>query len=230
MLRSIDRDVTVRRVRSHWCLWSVSFLWPTDSSSLINPYWSGRKNQYIYVYINFFLLHLLTWTACAQWVWWFKLFLHLQINMVQPFSAAKTVHHNREKTPEPSDSNCSPSRAWHPREPQWRNHPKTPSIISCLWVSVVHPCSRIGVETDLWLLNLQVIKSQRVAGWDTNSWLFTHQLLCRVPGDFSHCAADSPWFLMTNWIVPGVSPAELFWSFRLHLLPLRFSSTVAFEP
>lgn len=149
--------------------------------------------------------------------------------MVQQFPASTTVHHNSGKTSERYDSNCSQSGVWHTREHQWPYYPKTPNIISCLWASPVHLCSSIGVETDLWLLNLQVIKRQKVASWGTNSWLFTcsHS---QSPGTLSHCVIDTPWFHMTNWIVPRVSPAELFWSFRLHLLPLRFSSTVAFEP
>lgn len=112
--------------------------------------------------------------------------------MVQQFPAATTVHHNRGKTSKLPDSNCSQSRVWHPREHQWPNHPKTPNIISCLWASPVRPCSSIGVEADLWLLNLQVIKRQRVASWGTNSWLFTCWLPCRVSGDpFSLCGRHS---------------------------------------
>lgn len=73
-----------------------------------------------------------------------------------------------------------------------QNHPKTPDIITCLWASLAHPCRSIGVETDFELLNLQVIKRKREAGWGTNSWLFTCFLPCRVPGDLpSLCGRHS---------------------------------------
>lgn len=98
----------------------------------------------------------------------------------------------REKTSEHCDSNCSPGAARHPGEHERPNHPKTPNIISYLWVSAVWPCTRIGVETELWLLNLLVIKSQRVASQASNSWLFTCWLPCRVSGDlFSLCGRHS---------------------------------------
>lgn len=103
-----------------------------------------------------------------------------------------TVHHSRRKTSKHSDSNCSQNTVWHPREHQWSNHPKTPSIISCLWAFLVHLCRSAGVETDLWLLNLQVIKMKPVAGWGTNSWLFTCWLPCWVSGDpLSLCSRHS---------------------------------------
>lgn len=42
-----------------------------------------------------------------------------------------------------------------------QTHPRTPNMISCLWASLLCLCSSIGVETDLWLLNLQVIKRKK---------------------------------------------------------------------
>lgn len=127
--------------------------------------------------------------------------------MVQQFPATTAAHHNKRKTSKLSDSNCSENRVWHPRDHQWPNHPKTPNIISCLWASLVHLCSSIGVETDLWLLNLQVIKRKRVASWGTNSWLFTCWLPCRVSGDPSlivrQTLHDSTWQtgLFLEWVL-----------------------------
>ena len=62
-------------------------------------------------------------------------------------------------------------------------------VYGLLWQRL---CSSIGVETDLWWLNLQVIKRQRVASMSTNSWLFTCWLPCRVSRDpFSLCSRHS---------------------------------------
>lgn len=72
------------------------------------------------------------------------------------------------------------------------NDQTIPRHTPCLWASLVRPRSSIGVETDLWLLNLQVIKRQRVASWGTNSWLFTCWLPSRVSRDpFSLCGRHS---------------------------------------
>lgn len=138
LLRFIDRDVTVRRVRSHWSLWSVSFLWPRVSSSLINPQSQSDVSKPIRVggKTHTILCPTTDWTPPPVHYGWDNLFLQLQINMAQQFPAATTVHHNRGKTSKPSDSNCSLSRGWHPREHQRPRHPKTPNIISCLWASL----------------------------------------------------------------------------------------------
>lgn len=112
--------------------------------------------------------------------------------MVQQFPAATDVNHGRRKTSKLCDSNCSQNRARHPRDHQWPNHPKTPNIVSCLWPSLARLCTSIGVETDLWSLNLQVIKRQRVASCGTNSWLFTCWLPHSVSGDpLSLCGRHS---------------------------------------
>lgn len=126
--------------------------------------------------------------------------------MVQQFPAASAVHHNKGKTSKVPDSNCSQSRVWHPREHQWPNHPKTPNTMSCLWASPVRPCSSIGVETDLWLLNLQVIKRPRVPSRGSNSWLFTLTPVPSPRGPFlivRQTLHDSTWQtgLFLEWVL-----------------------------
>lgn len=113
----------------------------------------------------------------------------LEINMVQQLSPTITAHHNRRKTSQLPDSNCSEYRVWHPRDHQW---PSQDSKHDCLWSSLLLLCSSIGVETDLWLLNLQVIKRKRGASWGANSWLFTRWLPSWVPWDpLSLCGRQS---------------------------------------
>ncbi len=196
MLRFIDRDVTVRRVRSHWSLWSVSFLWPQVSSSLINPRSRSAVKASKPITAEGKVHTILCPTANPNppvHNGWDNLTCFFN------FKSAWFSHFQQPQLPittegkhQNSDSNCSQSRVWHPREHQWPNYPKTPNIISCLWPSLLRLCSSIGVETDLWLLNLPVIKRQRVASWGTNSWLFTCWLPCPVSGDpFSLCGRHS---------------------------------------
>lgn len=64
--------------------------------------------------------------------------------------------------------------------------------MSCLWASLVRLCSSIGVETDLWLLNLQVIKGKE---WPVGTLTPGYSHLdsgAGSPGTVSHCAADNP--------------------------------------
>lgn len=201
MLHFIDRDVTVRRVRSHWSLRSVSFLLPRASSSLINRQSQSEVTRCLKRLLQWekkliqYLAQQLNPSPCAQHVrkfhlssisksTWSNNFQQLQLSIRSITTVGK--HQN------PVTVTVRAVEYDTPGEHQWPNYPKTPNIISCLRASLVCLCSRIDVETDLWLLNLQVIKRQRVASWGTNSWLFTCWLMCQVSRDlFSLCSRQS---------------------------------------
>lgn len=173
----------------------MSFLWPRVSSSLINPQSQSDVSKPIRVggKTHTILCPTTDWTpplpcTTVEIICFFNFKSTWLNNFQQPQLSITTEgkHQNPLTVIVPWAEDDTPGNINDHAIPR---HQTSFLVYGPLWQRL---CSSIGVETDLWWLNLQVIKRQRVASRSTNSWLFTCWLPCRVSRDpFSLCSRHS---------------------------------------